>query len=168
MLLDISVPTAAANLHESLRAGIAPLLSLDVHTFQGKNADWNHQFVRLRELLAAVPGVPAARFRAPVGTVQPFRVIEQSLSLHFSDPNHTLAALQRALEASGAAAVVSPVAIHGMGGVGKTQLALKYSHEFRDRYAGVWWLRAETETDTTLQLDALDCCRLVGAAATMC
>ena len=162
VLLGIGAPPAAAELHASLRAGIAPLLSLDVHTFQGKNADWNHQFVRLRELLAKVPGVPAPRFRAPVGAVQPFRVIEQSLSPHFSDPNHTLATLQRALEASAAAAIVSPVAIHGMGGVGKTQLALKYSLEFRDRYAGVWWLRAET--DTTLQLDALDCCRFIGAA----
>ena len=161
VLLGIVAPPAAAELHESLRASIAPLLSLDVHTFQGKNADWNHQFVRLRELIAKVPGVPAPRFRAPIGAVQPFRVIEQSVSPHFSDPNHTLAALQRALEASGAAGVVLPVAICGMGGVGKTQLALKYSLEFRDRYAGVWWLRAET--DTTLQLDALDCCRLVGA-----
>lgn len=162
VLLGIAAPPAAAELNESLRAGIGPLLSLDVHAFQGKNADWNHQFVRLRKLLAAVPGVPAPRFRAPAGAVQPFRVIAQSLSPHFSDPNHTLAALRRTLDASAAAAVVSPVAIHGMGGVGKTQLALKYSLEFRDRYAGVWWLRAET--DTTLQLDALDCCRLVGAA----
>ena len=162
VLLGIAAPPAAAELNESLRAGIGPLLSLDVHTFQGKNADWNHQFVRLRELLAAFPGVPAPRFRAPAGAVQPFRVIAQSLSPHFSDPNHTLAALQRALEAAAAAAVVSPVAICGMGGVGKTQLALKFSLEFRDRYAGVWWLRAET--DTTLQLDALDCCRLVDAA----
>ena len=162
VLLGIVAPPAATELHDSLRAGIAPLLSLDVHTFQGKNADWNQQFVRLRELLAAVPGTPAPRFRAPFGPVQPFSVIKQSLSLHFSDPNHALAALQQALEASGAAVVVSPAAIYGMGGVGKTQLALKYSLEFRDRYAGVWWFRAET--DTTLQLDALDCCRLVGAA----
>ena len=162
VLLGIAAPPSAVDLHDSLRASIAPLLSLDVHTFQGKNADWNHQFVRLRELFAKVPGVPAPRFRVPVGAEQPFHVIEQSLSPHFSDPNHALAALQRALEASGAATVVPPVAIYGMGGVGKTQLALKYSLEFRDRYAGVWWLRAET--DTTLQLDALDCCRLVGAA----
>ena len=153
---------AAADLHETLRAGLLPLLPLDPHTFQGKNADWQHQFMRLRELIAAVPGVPAPRYRAPAGTVQPYRVIEHSLSPHFSDPNQTLVELQRTLEASGAAAVVSPAAIYGMGGVGKTQLALKYSRAFRDRYAGVWWFRAET--DSSLQLDALDCCKLVGAA----
>ena len=28
-------------LHESLRAATAPLLALDFHTLQGKNADWN-------------------------------------------------------------------------------------------------------------------------------
>ena len=152
----------AADLHETLRAGLLPLLPLDPHTFRGKNADWHHQFVRLRERIAAVPGVPAPRYRAPAGAVQPYRVIEHSLSPHFSDPNDTLAEVQRTLEASGAAAVVSPAAIYGMGGVGKTQLALKYSLAFRDRYAGVWWFRAET--DSSLQLDALDCCQLVGAA----
>ena len=161
VLMGIATLPAVADLHASLRAAIAPLLPLDAHTFQGKNADWQHQFVRLRELIAAVPGVPAPRYRAPAGTVQPYRVIEHSLSPHFSDPNDTLAEVQRALEASGAAAVVSPAAIYGMGGVGKTQLALKYSLAFRDRYAGVWWFRAET--DNTLQLDALDCCKLVGA-----
>ena len=54
-----------------------------------------------------------------------------------------------------------PVSPYQMGGVGKTQLALKYSHDYRDRYAGVWWLRVET--DDILQLDAVDACRAAGA-----
>lgn len=162
VLMGIAARPSAAELHDSLLADVAPLLPLDVHTFQGKNANWNQQFVRLRELIAAVPGVPVPRYRAPVDTVQPFRVIEKSLNPHSSDPNDILAALQRTFEASGAAAVVSHAAIYGMGGVGKTQVALKYGLKFRDRYAGVWWYRAET--DTTLQLNALDCCQIVGAA----
>ncbi|MBC7727781.1 MAG: toll/interleukin-1 receptor domain-containing protein, partial [Microbacteriaceae bacterium] len=146
VLMGAAKLPAAADLHETLRAGLLPLRPLDPHTFQGKNADWQHQFVRLRERIAAVPGVPAPSYRAPAGTVQPYRVIEHSLSPHFSDPNDTLAEVQRTLEASGAAAVVSPAAIYGMGGVGKTQLALKYSLAFRDRYAGVWWFRAEADS----------------------
>ena len=43
-----------------------------------------------------------------------------------------------------------------MGGVGKTQLALKYSLDYRDRYAGVWWFRAESEG--ALQADAGKLC----------
>lgn len=162
VLLGGAMAPSADMFDVTLRSTIAPLLALDMHTFQGKNDDWNHQFVRLRSLLEAVPGVPAPRYRVPSDAEPPpFHAIGQSVARHFSDADGRLADLYRTLEAAGVAAAVSSVAIHGMGGVGKTQLALKYSHDFRDRYAGVWWLRAET--DDILQLDAVDACRATGA-----
>ncbi|HIH87224.1 MAG TPA: TIR domain-containing protein, partial [Methanosarcinales archaeon] len=65
---------------------------------------------------------------------------------HTRNPNFTgreehLAKLKTALDSGKPAALTQ--AIHGLGGVGKTQLALEYAYRNAAKYDIVWWVRSE-------------------------
>jgi tetratricopeptide (TPR) repeat protein len=58
-------------------------------------------------------------------------------NVSFTGRERLLEELHRALT-HGAA-----VALTGLGGIGKTQLALEYAYRHRDQYRAVWWVRAD-------------------------
>jgi predicted ATPase len=60
---------------------------------------------------------------------------------HFTGRAEMLAQVRRRLGTDQPMLVVQ--ALYGLGGVGKTQLAIEYAHRFAADYELVWWLDAE-------------------------
>ena len=75
------------------------------------------------------------------------------LSVFYTDHGDTLGQLARAFEASRTVALTQAVA--GLGGVGKTQAALKYASDHTPDYDATFWVLAETEASLRTGLAGL-------------
>jgi tetratricopeptide (TPR) repeat protein len=62
---------------------------------------------------------------------------------HFTGRTDLLQALRAHLAETRRGAVVQAGAVHGLGGVGKTQLVVEYAHRYATDYDLVWWVPAE-------------------------
>ena len=101
------------------------------------------------------PGFPRAGRAMPHGAKFP-RALPQVWKVparnpHFTGRGGELEELARAL----AAGTVTVHSVHGMGGVGKTQLATEYAHAHATDYDLVWWVAAEEAAAIPDQFAAL-------------
>ena len=96
-----------------------------------KQLDTSRHTYRLVEGLPAVPARRAWTVPPPVRS--------------FTGRVEQMTALHTQLTGRGAATLVPTAALTGMGGVGKTQLALAYAQRYRADYQLGWWVPAETE-----------------------
>lgn len=89
------------------------------------------------QTLAKAAG-PAARFP---GALPMIWNIPYSRNIHFTGRDRLLARLHESLSSGQSAALTQ--AVKGLGGLGKTQLALEYAYRYSADYDAIWWLRAE-------------------------
>jgi CO dehydrogenase nickel-insertion accessory protein CooC1 len=94
----------------------------------------------------------AAEPRFP-GTIPPIWNVP-ARNADFTGRGATLELLRDKLAGGGMAIVVAQ-ALYGLGGVGKTQLALEYAHRFMADYDLVWWVPSERAEEISLALAEL-------------
>jgi tetratricopeptide (TPR) repeat protein len=97
---------------------------------------------RLRQLIGITGGMAAVNLRVPVprypgNEPKIFRVLARNPM--FTGREKDLQQLREELREYGTALVV-PVSLQGLGGVGKTQVALEYVHRFKSDYDLVRWV----------------------------
>jgi len=92
------------------------------------------------------------------GALPPIWNVPHNRNPNFTGREEHLASLKMALSSGKPAALTQ--AIHGLGGVGKTQLALEYAYRNVAEYDVVWWVRSEEPAtlaaDYASLADALD------------
>lgn len=86
------------------------------------------------------------------GALPPVWNVPHQPNPHFVGRAALLEAMHEALSSTRAAALT---AIHGLGGVGKTQLATEYAYQRAAEYEIVWWVRAEETATLASDFSAL-------------
>jgi tetratricopeptide (TPR) repeat protein len=111
--------------------------------------------IAIQRLLAGINQEPLTRFVKPPFPGKQRQQIRFPGSLpsvwnvpHLRNPYFTgredlLSDLRSALTSGSAASLTCPQALHGLGGVGKTQLALEYTYRYAGEYDYIWWLSSE-------------------------
>ncbi|KAF8451358.1 P-loop containing nucleoside triphosphate hydrolase protein [Kalaharituber pfeilii] len=80
----------------------------------------------------------------------PFSLPVSRQNCDFVGREYLLEELQRKIKKDRATMDVIQVVLYGMGGVGKTQLALEYTYRHRGDFSAVFWINAASENTTKL------------------
>jgi hypothetical protein len=131
-LVDLDEAAAAARLRAGVGRGRAKPAAKRPYPGRPATAD-----------VASFPGRRPAIFNVP------------SRNPHFTGRGDLLTLLRQRLTATSAGAVVQAGAVHGLGGIGKTQLAIEYAHRYAADYDLVWWIPAEKPVAIAGRLAAL-------------
>jgi NB-ARC domain len=101
----------------------------------------------------APPGDDAQSGPPSEGATFPVWHVPYPRNPNFTGRSEVIARIEKELRSGQAAAVTQAIA--GLGGIGKTQLALEYCYRQASSYQVVWWIRAESKETRMADLGAL-------------
>src|SRR5581483_8220561 len=87
--------------------------------------------------------------------VQPIWSVPYRRNPFFTGREDILAHLYTVLRSNRTAALTQAQAISGLGGIGKTQIAIEYAYRYRDHYQAIFWVNASTRETLNTDLAAL-------------
>jgi hypothetical protein len=112
-------------------------------------SSWRNQDTALADITAGIRRViieelPQLSASAPRAALPDIWNIPYPRNPFFLGRDNDLTQLRAHLQAGQATALSQPQAISGLGGIGKTQLALEYAYRYHRDYKAVFWARAES------------------------
>jgi tetratricopeptide (TPR) repeat protein len=93
------------------------------------------------EEVSTISGTPDSQIFIPP---QLFWNVPYRRNPFFTGREEILAHLYTVLQKNEAAALTQTQAISGLGGIGKTQIAVEYAYRYRDHYQAIFWIAAST------------------------
>ncbi len=114
---------------------------------QGTSRAWQYRLSDLYEMKLSELGFP----EEPVDVSRQHWLVPYRRNDYYTGYEQTLQALYKALHTKRAAVLTQ--ALSGLGGIGKTQLALEYAYRYRDEYTAVVWIGADSQAVLLSRLD---------------
>ncbi|KAK0616614.1 tpr repeat-containing protein [Immersiella caudata] len=107
------------------------------------------------ETAAAFDALQGLRIQNNADIKLPCYIIPYGLNLRFFGRSDELGTLSEHLDPSGTSTQLKAIGVHGLGGVGKSQLALQYANLSMDRYALIAWIPSESRIKVVQGLSEL-------------
>src|SRR6266568_1087976 len=112
-----------------------------ITTWRNRDAAFTDVAAGIRRVIEDLSSLAAS---APRAALPPVWNVPYPRNSFFIGREELLARLRRQLQTGQATALSQPQAITGLGGIGKTQLAVEYAYRFHQDYQVVLWVRAES------------------------
>jgi tetratricopeptide (TPR) repeat protein len=117
-----------------------------ITTWNNQDAAWTDVAASIRRVIEELPLLSV---KTPPAALPPVWNIPYPQNPLFTGRKELLTQLATTLQASQPTALSQPQAISGLGGIGKTQLALEYTYRYRQDYQAVLWAQADTRENLT-------------------